>query len=329
MVHTLLWCLWGHRADGRISKSGLLTLESKIVFMIIRFVIVCSFLFFGGMSFASFAKSDLSSDLIELEAEIVDLQEQLKSSKTDQDRLAYHDSLRQVMMAVLSIEESFEYPFSMLKYMAVLTSDDKLMRIFNWNVPLENGTHMYGAFLMWKTDKRKNPELFWTELTPIKEDGTSLTNKYMKPEAWKGALYYDLITVDYKRDKYYMLLGWDGANNVINRKVIEVVTLNKDKVRFGAPVFKMEKSSPKRFIMEYSEEVSASLKFRKDENRIVFDHLAPRAQGLEGNPAFYGPDLTFDAFVFEKGNWVFESNVYVTMGKDDAKRPYIDPRRIR
>jgi hypothetical protein len=97
----------------------------------------------------------------------------------------------------------------------------------------------------------------------------------------------------------------------------------------GAPVFNVEKGSPKRFIMEYADDVSASIKYRAGEKRFVFDHLAPRGPGLEGNPAFYGPDLTFDAFVYEKGKWVFESNVYITLDKEDGARPYIDPARLR
>lgn len=268
-------------------------------------------------------------ELRSIESEIVAFHDRLRASQDESERLLLHDSMRYAMRAALSIPESFDYPFDRLKKMAVLSSDDGIFRVINWNVPKDNGTHIYGAFFMWKEEKRKEDELHWVELEQVMDDRGNYINKYMTPEQWKGALYYEVITVKHKRDTYYLLLGWDGANSVINRKIIEPVTLRGDKVRLGAPVFVVDKGNPKRFIMEYSEEVSASLKYRKGEDRIVFDHLAPRAQGLEGNPAFYGPDLTFDAFVYDKGKWVFEPNVEVTLGREESKRPYIDPRRTR
>lgn len=270
----------------------------------------------------------VSEDLRTLETEMAGFFDAVRSAKTDTERLAYHDSLRVLTASMLSFPESFTYGFPKLTSMAVLTSDDGLFRIFNWNIPKDDNTHTYGCFFMWKSERRKTSELHWSELTPIRENGASLVNTYMTPEKWKGALYYEIVTVSQKKDTYYLLLGWDGANGVINRKIIEAVTFNGDKVRLGAPVFKVDKGSPKRFIMEYSEEVMASLRYRKSEKRIVFDHLAPRAPGLEGNPAFYGPDLTFDAFVLENGKWVFQQNVEVTMSKEESNRPYKDPRRV-
>ncbi len=291
--------------------------------------LISIFLFLTALPAGWLHASSPQEELQALEAEIFEFQERLRSSTDEPTRLLYHDSLRAAFRAALSIPESFDYPFDRLTRMAVLTSDDQLFRVFNWNVPKDNGTHLYGAFFMWKEEKRKDTELHWVELQQVREDNSSYINKYMTPEQWKGALYYEVITVTHKKDTYYLLLGWDGANGVINRKIIEPVTLHKDKVRLGSPVFVVDRGSPKRFVMEYSEEVSVSLKFRKAENRIVFDHLAPRAQGLEGNPAFYGPDLTFDAFVYDKGKWVFEPNVEVTLGREESRRPYIDPRRTR
>ncbi len=268
-----------------------------------------------------------SDDLVALEAEALGIQERLATSTSDANRRALHDSLRAVFSAALSIPESFDYPFDGLKYIANLRSDDDRLRILNWNVPFEDGTHTYGAFVQWKSDDKKTESLNWIELTPGTQADAGFANKYLTPEKWKGALYYEIITVGKKHDVYYILLGWDGADGLINRKIIEPLQINGEKLRFGAPVFKVEKGSPKRYVMEYSDDVSASLRYRKAENRIVFDHLAPRQQGLEGNPAFYGPDLTFDAFVLEKGQWQFQSNVDVTLNKEDSARPWIDPQR--
>ena len=281
-------------------------------------------------------------ELVDLEISIHGLLDRLIKANDDATRRAIHDSLSINFRAVVALPGSFNHPFASIKQMAILTSDDGKLRIYNWNVSFADNTYTYGCFFQWSDDvvrkkKRKkkataaSDEVYYAvEFNDNLNDQSPIANKYMTPDKWQGALYYDLITVKDKKDTYYMVLGWDGANGLINRKLIDVVTFpTADKVRMGAPVFNVEKGSPKRFIMEYADDVSASIKYRAGEKRFVFDHLAPRGPGLEGNPAFYGPDLTFDAFVYEKGKWVFESNVYITLDKEDGARPYIDPARLR
>lgn len=287
------------------------------------------FLLVGCVAAEARATSAFSGDpfdrLQAIEQEIIDCQESIKVSKSNPEVLAYHDTLRQIMAEALSIPESFDYPFVRLKHMAVLMSSDGRLRIYNWNVPLEDDLHTYGCFVAWK-ERSKDKDFNWVELEDKSEHSAGIARRFLTPETWAGALYYEIIPVGAKRKDYYTLLGWDGADGLITRKVIEVIELRGEKIRLGAAIFDIPKENPKRFMMAYSEEVSASLKYHADEKRIVLDHLSPRAPGLEGNPAFYGPDLTYDAFLLEKGKWVFQEQVYVTMGKDKSGRPYIDPR---
>lgn len=265
------------------------------------------------------------SDMAPLENRMVELQELMRNAFGDSERMAYHDSLRKVVQEAVNSEGCFDYPFEKVKYMSILTSPDEQFRIFNWNVPFDNQTHTYGCFVLWKEDEKKGI-YNWAELNDKVDDVDAVKNRYLKADNWLGALYYEIIVVKHRKDAYYMLLGWDGADGIINRKVIEVMEFTRKGLRFGAPVFDMPDERPKRYIMEYAEEVSASLRYQKKEDRIVFDHLSPRSEGLGGNPAFMGPDLTFDAFILDKRKWRYESDVYVTMGKDAKRRPYIDPR---
>lgn len=265
------------------------------------------------------------SDIAPLEDRMVALQESMQKAFSDAERNAYHDSLRTVVQQAVNSAGCFDYPFEKVKYMSILTSPDEQFRLFNWNVPFDNQTHAYGCFVLWKEDEKKGI-YNWEELNDKVDDVDAVKNRYLKSDNWLGALYYEIIPVKHRRSTYYMLLGWDGANGIINRKLIEVMEFTRKGLRFGAPVFDMPDARPKRYIMEYAEEVSASLRYQKKEDRIVFDHLSPRSEGLGGNPAFMGPDLTFDAFVLDKRKWRYESDVYVTMGKDAKRRPYIDPR---
>lgn len=260
-----------------------------------------------------------------LETRIVDLQQQMASCRNDEAMSAYDDSLRTTIIDVMNSDGAFDYPFSKVKSMSILKPNDESFRLFNWNIPKMDQTHGYHCFMLQVTDA-KNGIYNWVEFMDKTDFNASVGNKYLTPEKWQGALYYKIIELKKGKKTYYTLLGWDGADALVSRKVIEVLQFNGGKIRFGAPIFKMDKGSPKRFELVYADEVMTSLKFDPKEKRIVFDHLAARTPGLEGNPAFMGPDLSFDAFVMEKGKWVYESDIEVTLGRDFSKKPFIDPR---
>ena len=111
----------------------------------------------------------------------------------------------------------------------------------------------------------------------------------------------------------------------VTRKIIDVLSFQGDKIRLGAPMFKTDKGTKKRYIIHYSSEVMVSLKYYKKQKRIVFDHVAPRDPMMTGVYAYYGPDMSFDCFNLIKGKWVMESNIDVTNGKSD--KPYFDPKK--
>jgi hypothetical protein len=80
----------------------------------------------------------------------------------------------------------------------------------------------------------------------------------------------------------------------------------------------------------FSDQVQVTLRHeprkKRQPERIVFDHLAPRADHLEGVTAFYGPDLSFDAWVRDGKGWTFKRDVTVTQIIPDGRR-FIDPRQ--
>ena len=43
---------------------------------------------------------------------------------------------------------------------------------------------------------------------------------------------------------------------------------------------------------------------------IIMDHLAPEDSRFEGQYQFYGPDFSYDALEFKKGEWVFQRDVF-------------------
>lgn len=45
---------------------------------------------------------------------------------------------------------------------------------------------------------------------------------------------------------------------------------------------------------------------------IVMDHLEPAQRLMVGHPEFYGPDLSYDAYVLTDDGWEFQSDIQVT-----------------
>ena len=111
--------------------------------------------------------------------------------------------------------------------------------------------------------------------------------------------------------------GWDDADAQVNRKVIEPLHIRSKGPRFGAGSFRRRWACAGVTCLEYADAVQASLRFQpavrgKEGHppRVLFDHLAPREPHLTGITAYYGPDMTFDAFVPGKKGapWILQEN---------------------
>ena len=208
---------------------------------------------------------------------------------------------------------SFNYQFDSLKDINLRTSSDKKFRIITWNIPRQDGTYYYFGFIQAMHPKTKKYELY--ELTD-----KSLTVK--NPETyqsdntkWFGMLYYNIISCG----DYYTLLGWDGNDKIVCRKFIDVLSFKKDgSPVFGKEVFKMPKKFPKRVMFEYNAQVTMSLQYNEALKAIVFDHLVAKDSFLEGQSQFYGPDFSYDAFVFKHGKWNLEEEVDVKNPRNRA-----------
>lgn len=217
------------------------------------------------------------------------------------------------------LEQNIEFESDSIKSFGHIKSPDKQFEIYTWNTLKEFSTYEYFAFIKFKKGETlelvdKSDYLLTPEL------------KITKTDNWFGALYYEVIPVKNKaKEKYYVLLGWDGNSPTSIKKVIDVLFYN-DKLetwQLGKKIFGPPFSDLSRFFLEYSAEVNASLKYHEKDDRIVFDHLVPLNAGLEGVFEFYVPDLSFDAFEFREDRWYFIQNVDVR--GDHGMDNYVTP----
>ena len=260
------------------------------------------------------------------EEQIGGFHSKLAGAKEDSTRQAACDSMCTYFRELVKLPEAMSYSFPLFKFCKLLSSDGRV-RIFNWNLPYQDGTHLYYAFVLVQEDK---DELQWhVELKDAIKDQDKIENRLLPQDRWLGALYYEIIPMAKKKCDTYTLMGWDGKDRLSTRKIIDVLHIQNKKVRFGENVFKAGEGVRKRMVLEYSEDVSASVKYYPKEKCILLDHLSPKSPMMAGIYSEYGPDGTYDMLVLKKGKWELMENVDISefIGRDD--KPFFDPRTGR
>jgi len=214
------------------------------------------------------------------------------------------------LQEVLQFERSFNYPFDSLKTISIKTSSDSKVRIYTWLLKKDNGSYQYFGFVHYKNKSKKRYEII--TLNDNSENIRRPENEQLDNNNWYGALYYDIIYIKKKGRKYYTLLGWDGNNDISTKKIIDVMYFSgREKIKFGASIFKKGKTTTKRFIIEYNATSTISVRYEEKEKRIVFDHLIPMKKDLEGLHEYYVPDGTYNALQYNNGKWELKNDVAV------------------
>lgn len=298
--------------SNKINTSTLLTYMKK--------ALIFSFVFLGLSSYAQ------TFDIVKEEAKLFDLLETLRSADNDADKSSSNNAFKSALASVLTHEESFSHPFTLLSSVGFIDSQDKLVRIINWNVEQSDKSQRYYGFVQ-HMDKR-GKELNVTELV---EDvyGIKQPDDIVDAASWYGALYYKIIPIKKGSRTIYTVLGWDGNTAMSNIKLIDAMYINGRSVKFGSPVFKIGKETKKRLFYEHSEKVTMVLSYETDRKRIMMDHLSPESPTMIGYYSFYVPDLSYDAFEFEDSKWVLKEDVIgVNSHESQEKREIItkDPK---
>lgn len=261
--------------------------------------------------------------LADYEKELNQLSIDLVSEANDETKQKVNLEFQSLLKEALALNGSFDYPFKNIRAISILKSNDKI-KIYNWALPFEDETYQYFAFVQIKInkDEYKIVELIDKSADLKKPESQTLTDR-----TWFGALYYEIIYDKKLGDDTYTLLGWDGDYNLTNKKIIDVMTVSKSgTIKFGSSIFKMEKKVQKRVIFTYSETAVMSLKYDAKQQLIIFDYLVPTESSLTGIYEYYGPSLdSFDAFIIEKNNWLFQKNIDIKLDKNLKDRFYNSP----
>lgn len=222
------------------------------------------------------------------------------------------------LVRTLKVENSFSYPFDRLKSVSILAPPDSSFRIFTWQLFVNDSTYRYyGAIQRNERELRLFPLIDRSFESPAPPTHEALT-----PDRWYGALYYNLLPFKTKEGPKYLLFGYDGYTFFDKRKVIEVLSFDREgKPLLGAPVFVRPEGNPdeQRIILEYSSEARVRLNWDEQYKMILFDHLIPFNSPYTGGSMFV-PDGSYDGLKLEKGRWIFQSKVF-NDSQEEAPRP--------
>jgi len=227
-----------------------------------------------------------------------------------------------LLVGALKVPHSFNYPFDSVKSISIINSPDNRFRILSWHIMNQDGSYRFYGTVQMNTGSNllMYPLEDYSPLLKNPED--SVTNN----RKWYGAQYYKIIRIA-AANPYYVLLGWKGNTIKSTKKVIEVLSFDKDdKPNLGMAVFDGNGKNRKRVIFEYTRQASMLLRYVPDQNLIVFDHLAPPDQKLKDKPDTFGPDLTYDGYKLKNGKWQYIENLDMRNIPEDRDAEYVDPK---
>ncbi|MFW5978641.1 MAG: hypothetical protein ACOCQ8_00875 [Bacteroidia bacterium] len=249
------------------------------------------------------SKDTSSSWLQQKEKQLNAYLDTLANATSEMKRIQINDKILDTLREVVKQPGSFEYSFDSIENAGILQSEDNKLKLYNWNLPYNDGTHDYYCLIQYKADDDNGIKIF--ELKDksgsIEEPESAILNY---PE-WYGALYYNIIPIkSRKNETYYTLLAYDMNDYLTDKKIVDILRFDEEnKPVFGASIFKNRREVSNRLIFEYGEFASMMLKYDKEKEIIVYDHLSPSKAEYEGQREYYGPDFSYDGLKYENGIW--------------------------
>jgi hypothetical protein len=246
----------------------------------------------------------------------------MRSAIKDAEKKKLNQEFKDYLLETILIPDSYTYNFAKLKTLGVIDSPDKNLRIFNWNVQLEDESNLFFGFIVRKGNKKKNKIIELINKNIVYE----MPKEVVQESNWYGALYYKIIPTKKGKKDIYTLLGWRSNGNISNMKIIDVLQINGNHAKLGANIFQTKTEKLKRVVLEYSKKATVTVRYEPKLDRIVFDHLSPESPSMKGLYEYYIPDMSYDAYTFENDLWILKEDVIAVneLEKNTFKQYNID-----
>lgn len=245
-------------------------------------------------------------ELVKIESQLNSMFQVLYNEEVTGLHMDLYHSIDTLFYYALHLPGAGNYEWKKLDNIGKLVSDDGKFKIFSW-LYMENRDHYHYTCYFLIRDRRDEFEVF--KLKPSDDEGRKTEIFSQKPDNWHGKIYYEIHTTEYRRKDYYTIMGADFNDINSSIKTIEVVTIQRGKPVFRGDQFFDDGKVKDRMVFEYSSELAVTVRYNKQLDMIVFDHLAPLHPIYAGNYQFYGPDGSYDGLKFIDGMWVREADV--------------------
>ena len=283
------------------------------------------------------------------------LLERVATAPTDNERYLASEEAVQVLERALDEEESERWQWQLPTVASVLTSPDGRLRLFTWAVVRDNGEQECFGAIQYYNDR--DEEFQYSLLNDKSDEIINREESMLGPDRWLGSVYQEIIQTSHAGHTFYTLLGWNGVDNLTDRRVIEPVTMRGGKPQFGGPLFRRERNL-RRIVLEYTNNAMVNLRYEdqfveevsrqrvkvKGTNRyqvvenskthkekmIIFDEVEPQVPGMEGLFQYYVPSGLELAYAFVDGKWELRNGAQgrladKKLNKNFAPLPKVDP----
>lgn len=259
------------------------------------------------------------------------LGDSLLKSNSDTVRLHSHEKFSVLLDSILRDSAGMMLSFYQVKALSVINSDDNKIRLYNWMLTRNQGAaySFFGYIRTYDSRKKKYNLISLTE----KDYADNVEAETIRTDTnnWYGCVYYQVVHKRYKKKDYYLLLGWAPRSSMTTRKVIETLSVNGNRVTFGVPQLRTGGRPRLRMVFEYNSRISMSLRYDKNKDAVVFDHLASSDPRPESARMYhlYGPDFTYDGLEFRKGSWHIVRDLEMNnKDRNEGKSPELKKWRV-
>jgi hypothetical protein len=296
--------------------------------MLIRHL-ACFLVFSTACSFSLRSQEHLSLSM--LDDSLSSIQRKIQKTDNDSVRQSLNTLFRTTLKTAIELPGSFTYPFDSLKKLAKMTSPDKKFRIYNWNLPVTNGSNLYFCFLQ-VPDKSSKHTFRIIELSDRSDSIPDPEHSALNAGCWYGALYFKIIQESSQTGMIYTLLGWESTTLSEMKKIIEILTFDdKNLPHFGKKIFnKYKDGENRRVIFKYSPVATMVLRYEEqflskgkkwnasnrtfEESRskasmIVCDRLVTLETSEGKGQVLVPAGDVYDGFIFENDRWNFVESV--------------------
>ncbi len=245
-------------------------------------------------------------------------------------RFAADSAFIKLFVKALRTPHSFRYPFDSVITISKIYPSDSSFRIFTWELERDESYYRQQGVIQMKT---ADGSLKIFPLIDVSDYGASLTDSARNNSNWVGAIYYGIVTKEYKGKKYYTLFGLDDNDFTTTRKWIDILTFDEsNRPVFGDRVFDYKEDSLKpaqpayRFLLEFKKDANARMVYDPEMDMIIFDHLISESNELWKKYTLI-PDGDYEGFKWTNGKWVHIDKVFTAKlqdGQAPAPQPVYD-----